>query len=158
MSEIDLFEMEWSIDDKKNNPNINSLSLFQEIERALGENLLEEKSKGDSTDVAFTFIENLTNKLEIEFDKTIGEDDVKQQFIRSLTNIFIILKTLKLTVSTKSKKKNKDYRQYSRKNMVRTKLTVRCWLRTSRIPPTLENEKTSTKERQTTLQNKNNTT
>ena len=107
MSEIDLFEMEWSIDDKKNNPNINSLSLFQEIERALGENLLEEKSKGDSTDVAFTFIENLTNKLEIEFDKTIGEDDVKQQFIRSLTKIFIILKTLKLTVSTKSKKKKK---------------------------------------------------
>ena len=50
MSEIELFEMEWSIDDQKSNPDINSLSLFQEIERALGENLSEEKSEGDSTD------------------------------------------------------------------------------------------------------------
>ena len=66
MSEIDLFEMEWSIDDKKNNPNINSLSLFQEIERALSENLLEEKSEEDTTDGAFSFIENLTNKVSDE--------------------------------------------------------------------------------------------
>ena len=66
MSEIDLFEMEWSIDDKKNNLNINSLSLFQEIERALGENLLEEKSEEDTTDEAFSFIENLTNKVSDE--------------------------------------------------------------------------------------------
>lgn len=42
MSEIDIFEIEWSIDDQKNNLDINSLSLFQEIERALGENLSEE--------------------------------------------------------------------------------------------------------------------
>ena len=40
MSEIDIFEIEWSIDDQKNNLDINSL--FQEIERALGENLSEE--------------------------------------------------------------------------------------------------------------------
>ena len=43
MSEIDIFEIEWSIDDQKNNLDINSLSLFQEIERALGENLSEEE-------------------------------------------------------------------------------------------------------------------
>ena len=42
MSEMDIFEIEWSIDDQKNNLDINSLSLFQEIERALGENLSEE--------------------------------------------------------------------------------------------------------------------
>ena len=42
MSEIDIFEIEWSIDDQKNNLDINSLSLFQEIERARGENLSEE--------------------------------------------------------------------------------------------------------------------
>ena len=42
MSEIDIFEIEWSIDDQKNNLDINSLSLFQEIERALDENLSEE--------------------------------------------------------------------------------------------------------------------
>ena len=42
MSEIDIFEIEWIIDDQKNNLDINSLSLFQEIERALGENLSEE--------------------------------------------------------------------------------------------------------------------
>ena len=91
MSEIDLFEMEWSIDDQKNKIKINSLSLFQEIEKQLSETLLEEKSEGDSTDGAFSFIENLTNKLQTEFDETIGEDCEKRQFKRSLTRIFAIL-------------------------------------------------------------------
>ena len=73
--------MEQSIDDQKNKIKINSLSLFQEIERQLSETLLEGKSEGDSTDGAFSFLENLTNKLQTEFNKTIGEDGEKRQFI-----------------------------------------------------------------------------
>ena len=49
MSQIDLFDMEWDINDQKNKMEINSLSLFQEIERQLSETLLEEKSERDLT-------------------------------------------------------------------------------------------------------------
>ena len=105
MSEIELFEMECSIDDQKNNPDINSLSLFQEIERTLGENLSEEKSEGDSTDGAFSFIENLTNKLQTEFDETIEKDGGEKQLIRFLTKIFIILLNTKVDSVDKIKKK-----------------------------------------------------
>ena len=105
MSEIELFEMECSIDDQKNNPDINSMSLFQEIERTLGENLSEEKSEGDSTDGAFSFIENLTNKLQTEFDETIEKDGGEKQLIRFLTKIFIILLNTKVDSVDKIKKK-----------------------------------------------------
>ena len=109
MSQIDLFDMAWDINDQKNKMEINSLSLFQEIERQLSETLLEEKSEGDLTAEVFSFIENLTNKLQTELDETIGEDSEKRQFIRSLTKIFAILlntrvetvdKIIKIAVNT----------------------------------------------------------
>ena len=96
MSKIDLFEMEWENISQKNELEINSLSLFQEIEKELSESLLEEKGEGDSTDGAFTFIENLTNKLQTEFDETVGEDGKKRQHIRSLIRVFVILLNTKV--------------------------------------------------------------
>ena len=96
MSKIDLFEMEWENISQKNELEINSLSLFQKIEKELSESLLEEKGEGDSTDGAFTFIENLTNKLQAEFDETIGDDGEKRQLIRSLIRIFVILLNTKV--------------------------------------------------------------
>ena len=72
------------------------LSLFQEIEKELSDSLLEEKGKGDSTDGAFTFIENLANKLQTEFDETVGEDGEKRQLIRSLIRVFVILLNTKV--------------------------------------------------------------
>ena len=96
MSQIDLFDMEWDINDQKNKMEINSLSLFQEIERQLSETLLEEKSEGDLTAEVFSFIENLTNKLQTELDETIREDSEKRQFIRSLTKIFAILLNIRV--------------------------------------------------------------
>ena len=104
MSQIDLFEMEWDINDQKNDLEINSLSLFQEIEKELSEKLLEEKGEGDSTDGAFAYIEDLTNNLQTECDETIGEGGDKKQFIRSLTKIFAIL--LNTRVDSVSKIKN----------------------------------------------------
>ena len=96
MSKIDLFEMEWENISQKNELEINSLSLFQEIEKELSESLLEEKGEGDSTDGAFTFIENLTNKLQTEFDETVGKDGKKRQHIRSLIRVFVILLNTKV--------------------------------------------------------------
>ena len=91
MSEIGLSEMEWNKINEKSDLNINSLSLFQESENKLSKKLLEERGEGDSTDGVFTFIENLIENLQAEFDETIGVDGDKEQFIKSLTRIFAIL-------------------------------------------------------------------
>ena len=104
MSQIDLFDMEWNNNDQKNEIEIDSTYLFQEIERQLSEYLLEEKGEGDSTDGAFSFIENLTNKLQAEFDETIGEDGDRRHFIKSLTRIFAILLNTKVNSVDKIKK------------------------------------------------------
>ena len=45
MSQIDLFEMEWREEANKNKIDINSLSLLPEIEKALREQIFEEKMK-----------------------------------------------------------------------------------------------------------------
>ena len=104
MSQPDLFEMEWGTINQKNEIEIDASFMFQEIERELSEYLLEEKSEGDSTDGAFSFIENLTNKLQTELDETIGGDGEKRQFIRSLTRIFAILLNTKVDSVDKLKK------------------------------------------------------
>ena len=96
MSQPDLFAMERGTINQKNETEIDASFMFQEIERELSEYLLEEKSEGDATDGAFSFIENLTNKLPTEFDETIGRDGEKRQFIRSLTRIFAILLNTKV--------------------------------------------------------------
>ena len=103
MSKIDLFEMEWENISQKNELEINSLSLFQEIEKELSESLLEEKGEGDSTDRAFTFIENLTNELQTELDETVGDDGEKRQLIRSLIRVFVILLNTKVDSVNKVK-------------------------------------------------------
>ena len=80
MSKIDLSEMEWENISQKNDLEINSLSLFQEIEKELGESLLEEKGEGDSTDGAFTFIENwrinYKRNLTKPLEKTVKKDNL----------------------------------------------------------------------------------
>ena len=80
MSKIDLSEMEWENISRKNDLEINSLSLFQEIEKELGESLLEEKGEGDSTDGAFTFIENwrinYKRNLTKPLEKTVKKDNL----------------------------------------------------------------------------------
>ena len=80
MSKIDLSEMEWENISQKNDLEINSLSLFQEIKKELGESLLEEKGEGDSTDGAFTFIENwrinYKRNLTKPLEKTVKKDNL----------------------------------------------------------------------------------
>ena len=75
---------------KTNNLNINPISLFQDIEQELSENLSKQANDGNSTDGPLNFIENLTGNLQAEFDETLGEDGNKKLFLRSLTKIFAI--------------------------------------------------------------------
>lgn len=74
MSQSDLFDMEWFLEDEKKETQIDATFLFQELERELGEYLLDQQFEWDSTDGAISFIENLTNRIQEEFDETIGED------------------------------------------------------------------------------------
>ena len=104
MSEPDLFEMGWGNINKKHEIEVDAIFMFQEIEKQLSEILLEEKGEKDSTDGAFSFIENLTNNIQTEFDKIIGESGEKKQFIRSLTRIFAILLNTKVDSVEKIKK------------------------------------------------------
>ena len=91
MSDTCLFDMEFEDFNKNNNLNIDPISIIQETEQELSEKLFNQKSEGDSKDGSLNFIENLTNNLQIEFDKTLGEDADKKLFIRSLTKIFAIV-------------------------------------------------------------------
>lgn len=74
VTQSDLFDMEWFLEDEKKETQIDATFLFQELERELGEYLLDQQLEWDSTDGAISFIENLTNRIQEEFDETIGED------------------------------------------------------------------------------------
>ena len=91
MSQSDIFDMEWGYDYEKKDIEIDAPFLFEEVERELKEYLLEQRLEGDSTDGPFDFIENLANRLQEDFDKILGEDNVKKSFIKSLTRIFALL-------------------------------------------------------------------
>ena len=78
MSQTDLFDMEWYIEDEKNEIEINALFLFQEIERELKSYLLEEQPEKDSTDGPIQLIENLTNKMQEDFGEIIGDSVEKK--------------------------------------------------------------------------------
>ena len=81
--------------------------------------LLEQQVEEDSTDGAFDFLDNLTNRLQEDFDKIIGGDAEKKSFIRSLMRIFALLWNTKVDSVNKIKR------------------TATRWPRTSRAPPWL---------------------
>ena len=58
--------------------------LFQEILKERKEYWTEEIDT-DSTDGAFDLLENLTNRLQEDFDELIGEDTDKKRFVKALT-------------------------------------------------------------------------
>ena len=81
--------------------------------------LLEQQVEEDSTDGAFDFLDNLTNRLQEDFDEIIGGDAEKKSFIRSLMRIFALLWNTKVDSVNKIKR------------------TATRWPRTSRAPPWL---------------------
>ena len=82
MSQSDISDMEWVLDEGKKEIEIDAPFLFEEIEREFGEILLEQQLEEDLTDGPFDFIENLTNRLQEDFDEIIGEDTDKKSFIK----------------------------------------------------------------------------
>ena len=68
------------------NKNFDTTRIFEEIHKEIGEYLTKEIDT-DSTDRIFDFLENLTNRLQEDFDKLIGEDTDRKHFVKAVTQI-----------------------------------------------------------------------
>ena len=78
--------------------------IFEEINKELEQFPLEKSINTDSTDGVFDFIETLSNQVQENFDKLIGEDTDKKRFIRALMRIFTLLLNTKVNTTEKIKK------------------------------------------------------
>ena len=101
MSSGDLFNMEidWEVKEEIDTP-----FLFEEIEKELKTYLLEQQVKEDSADGAFDFLDNLTKRLQEDFDKIVRENSDKKSFIKSLTRVCALLLNTKVDTVGKIKK------------------------------------------------------
>ena len=86
-----------------NNTNVDTTRIFEEIHKEIGEYLTGETDT-DSTDDVFNFLENLTNRLQEDFDGLIGEDNDKKRFVKALTRIFALLLNTKVDTADKIKR------------------------------------------------------
>ena len=101
MSSGDLFNMEidWEVKEEIDTP-----FLFEEIEKELKTYLLQQKVKGDSADGAFDFIDNLTKRIQEDFNKIVRENSDKKSFIKSLARACTLLLNTKVDTVDKIKK------------------------------------------------------
>ena len=104
MSSGNLFDMQLEWEEEKEEIEIHALFLYQETKKELKEFLLEQQVENDSTDRAFDLLDNLTNKMQEDFDKIIGEDTNGKSFIKSLTPIFTLLLNTKVGSVNKIKR------------------------------------------------------
>ena len=96
----DLFSLEQTEVEKT---SIDATRIFEEIHKEIREYLTEEIDT-DSTDGVFDFLENLTNRLQEDFDELIGEDNDKKRFVKALTRIFALLLNTKVDTTDKIKR------------------------------------------------------
>ena len=83
--------------------SVDATRIFEEIHKEIRKNLTEEIDT-DLTDGVFYFLENLTNRLQEDFDELIGEDNDKKRFIKALTRIFALLLNTKVGTTDKIKR------------------------------------------------------
>ena len=74
------------------------------MEKELKEFLLEQQVEGDSKDETFEFVDNLTNRIQEEFDEIIGQEIDKKSFIKLLICIFALLLNTKVDSVDKIKR------------------------------------------------------
>ena len=99
-SSTNLFGLE-QIDDKK---ILDTLLIFEEINREIEKYRLEKSEDSDSADRVFDFLEGLSNRIQDKFYELIGEDTNKKRFIKALARIFTLLLNTKVDTADKIKK------------------------------------------------------
>ena len=85
------------------NKNFHTTRIFEEIHKEIGEYLTGEIDN-DSTNVVFDFLKTLTNHLQENFDKLIGEDNDKKRFVKAMAHIFALLLNTKVDTIDKIKR------------------------------------------------------
>ena len=96
----DLFSLE-KIEVEKT--SVDATLIFEEIHKEIREYLTEETNI-DSTDRVFDLLENLTNRVQKNFDGLIKEDNDKKLFVKALTSIFALLLDTKVDTADKIKR------------------------------------------------------
>ena len=96
----DLFSLEQI---EVENTSVDATLIFEEIHKEIREYLTEEIDT-DSTDGVFDLLENLTNRLQEDFDELIVEDTDKKRFVKALTQIFALLLNTKVDTADKIKR------------------------------------------------------
>ena len=72
--------------------------------KRIREFLLRENNNADSTDSVFEFLVEISNQVQEEFDKLLGEDTNKKRFLRSLSKIFDLVLNIIVNIAEKIKK------------------------------------------------------
>ena len=81
----------------------NNTVIFGEITRELWEYLLRESDDADSTDGVLEALTTISEQVQEEFDKLLGEDTNKKQFLKSMSKIITLLLNTKVTTAKKIK-------------------------------------------------------
>ena len=84
--------------------NARNTFIFEETSRELEEFLLRENNHADSKDDVFEFLAEISNQVQEEFDKLLGEDTNKKRFLKSLAKIFALLLDTEVNTAEKIKK------------------------------------------------------
>ena len=86
------------------NTNIDATLIFQEIHKEIRDYLARKGNDADSTGGVFDFLENLTSRLQEDFDELIGEYSNKKRFVKALTRIFVLLLNTRVDMADKIKR------------------------------------------------------
>ena len=95
LNEENLFEIEAS----KEQEELLPISLFQEIEAELYDNILH-TAEGDETDGAVDFIKDIVENIKLEIELLVQNDN-KKTFLNTLSKIITILLSVKVDTPDK---------------------------------------------------------
>ena len=100
---IELSDNLFSFPEKEKGLVANNTAIFEEIARELQEYLLRESDDADSTDGVLEALTTISEQVQEEFDKLLGEDTNKKQFLKSMSKIITLLLNTKVTTAEKIK-------------------------------------------------------
>ena len=100
---IEMLKDLFSSEQKQTPTEIDSIVIFNEIRKDLEDYLLEQSEDVNSTDGVFEFLSSLSEKIQEEFNKLLGEDNDKR-FIKELAKVLALLLNRKFNTAEKIKK------------------------------------------------------
>lgn len=100
---IEMLKDLFSSEQKQTPTEIDNIVIFKEIRKDLEDYLLEQSEDVNSTDGVFEFLLSLSEKIQEEFNKLLGEDNDKR-FIKELAKVLALLLNRKFNTAEKIKK------------------------------------------------------